>query len=59
MSQELVGSCGAVVGSSDYFQKINQGAIFTPFMMSQDGYYYSLAVGQLCSRCAAVIVNAI
>lgn len=55
MSQELVGSCGAVLGSSDYFQKINQGAIFTPFMTSQDGYYYSFAVGQLCSRCAAVI----
>lgn len=27
MSQELIGNCGAVVGSSDYFQRLNRGAI--------------------------------
>ena len=54
MSQELVGSCGAIVGSSDYFHRLNQGAIFAPYMMS-DGYQYTTAVGQLCSRCVTVI----
>lgn len=55
MSQELIGACGSAVGTSDYFQRINQGTIFAPFMPSQDGYQYSSALGQLCSRCAAVI----
>ena len=40
MSQELIGSCGAVVGSGEYFHKINQTAIFAPFMTSSSGYQY-------------------
>lgn len=55
MSQELVGRCGAIVGSSEYFYKINQGAIFAPFMPSIGGYQYSAAVQQMCSICAGVI----
>lgn len=55
MSQELVGRCGAVVGSSEYFYKINQGTIFAPFMPSTSGYQYLPAVQQLCSVCAGVI----
>lgn len=34
MSQELVGNCGAVVGSSDYFDRLNQGAIFAHDLLS-------------------------
>lgn len=40
--------------SSDYFDRLNQEAIFSQYMMS-DGYQYSMAVGRLCSRCVAVI----
>lgn len=52
MSQELVGNCGAIVGSDEYFQRINHGAIFAPFL---SGYQYSSAIGQLCSRCVSVM----
>lgn len=55
MSQELVGNCGAVVGSADYFQRINQGTIVAPFMMLSSGYQYYYAVEQLCSRCVSVL----
>lgn len=54
MSQELMGTCGAAVGSREYFHLLNQGKIFAPFM-SQDGYQYSSAIGQLSSRCSAII----
>ena len=54
MSQELMGTCGAAVGSREYFHLINQGKIFAPFM-AQDGYQYSSAIGQLSSRCSAII----
>lgn len=54
MSQELMGTCGAAVGSSEYFHLLNQGKIFAPFM-AQDGYQYSSAIGQLSSRCSAII----
>lgn len=37
MSQELMGTCGAAVGSSEYFHLLNQGKIFALFM-AQDGY---------------------
>ena len=55
MSQELVGKCSAIVGSSEYFYKINQGAIFAPFMPSSGGYQYLTAVQQMCSICRGVI----
>ena len=55
MSQELVGRCSAIVGSSEYFYKINQGAIFAPFMPSSGGYQYLTAVQQMCSICRGVI----
>ena len=55
MSRELVGRCGAIVGSSEYFYKINQGAIFAPFMPSSAGYQYSSAVQQLSSICRGII----
>lgn len=55
MSQELVGACGAVVGSEDYFQRINQGTIVAPFMISSSGYQYYSAVGQLGARCVSVL----
>lgn len=55
MSQELIGGCGAIVGSGEYFQRINQNAIFSPFLPSSSGYQYSTAIEQLCAQCAAVI----
>ena len=55
MSQQLVGRCSAIVGSSEYFYKINQGAIFAPFMPSSGGYQYLTAVQQMCSICRGVI----
>lgn len=55
MSQELVGACGAVVGSEDYFQRINQGTIVAPCMISSSGYQYYSAVGQLGARCVSVL----
>jgi len=55
MSQELIGNCGTVVGSGEYFHKINQNTIFAPFMTSSGGYQYSAAAGQLCDRCVVVI----
>ena len=55
MSQELIGGCGVIVGSGEYFQRINQNAIFTPFLPSSSGYQYSTAIEQLCAQCAAVI----
>ena len=55
MSQELIGGCGAIVGSGEYFQRINQNAIFAPFLPSFSGYQYSTAIEQLCAQCAAVI----
>lgn len=55
MSQELIGGCGAIVGSGEYFQRINQNAIFAPFLPSSSGYQYSTAIEHLCAQCAAVI----
>ncbi len=55
MSQELIGGCGAIVGSGEYFQRINQNSIFASFLPSSSGYQYSAAIEQLCARCATVI----
>lgn len=55
MSQELIGACGAAVGSDEYFYRINQGTLLSRFLPTLSEYQYSVAFEQLSGQCAAVI----